>query len=169
MFNNKQNISPIQTMRKVIYILFLIITPTAAAQHWVGPQTKITFENEEYSTTDRNFIHILDSLVLKSQCINKRLKEKYFTMYFKKIKERHYEITLELYQLPIGDGSLGHLNIENHFFFLRGEIPDNLFSKSKNVKKFSYQRGTLCITEEFPYWLFDYYESSLSLKQHYCD
>lgn len=157
-------------MQKVSSLLFLImITMAINAQHWIGPLTEIVFKSNEFLVKEQSFTHVLDSLVLNSQCvIEKQNEEHYFIMSFKKKGMGHYYIKLELCQLPVGDSSLGYFMINNTYFFIYGDIPNNLFIKSGKVDKFSYQRGILCIAEEFPIWEFDYHASILLLKNHHC-
>ena len=158
-------------MKRLFCLLsvFAFISMSVEAKHWVGVHTEVVFASEELFVDNPEFTQVLDSLVVKSPCAKeKQQQEFYFVMRFHKQEGTHYDIWLELLQLPMGDDALGHFKIGKSFCFVSGEVPDGLFVKSGKTMQFSYLRGELSVIEEFPFWKFDYQKAMLSLTEHHC-
>jgi hypothetical protein len=157
-----------------IFILcFIFIEISCFSQY--PPPNRIIKESciiDELIVNDSTFLQRLDTAIFQRKCTSvNNAKIGFFDMRINQDSCRNssFSIVIQFYKrLSVHNSSFGFLDYKNHIFFIYGENPYEIFSKTGESKEFVNERETIPILEDLPYWRLRLTKRKLRLEYFDC-
>lgn len=145
-------------------IVIVLVSPLYSQTIGYGPMIKKSFTLKKVNLENSQIYNQIDSLILSSHCENlKNENNKFFFIQFSKENSLYpikncttcYFIIFELLSSPVKyDGIVGFFKINEYYFFVPKDIPDNFYKFTEEIERFTMVRGKYFVTQSFPSWVF---------------